>query len=223
VKSEHDDKTQLKMIIDFSIATFFISAFFLHLMDPGLDPMYHTVSEYALGGFRTIAWLTFSSVGSASAALAVLILVGGTARGPARLLGSAAMTVTAVGSFCLPFFPTDIGWPPVTINGKIHAVAALGAMGAFALAMIAAGITSRHSPALAWASFASAAVLIFCLTLTFLQFIPGFFERALLVVGGVWIYFASRSLTGRSLHMVRTLTVLLIPNEASIPRQPPSP
>lgn len=119
---------------------FLASVVLLHLIKPGLDPVDHQISEYALGPWGWLMTVAFLVVGAGMVALGVGLRRSLTP-GP-RVWAAWLIAVTAVCFVGVAVFPTDApladGTTANTFSGQMHAFAStVGPLflvvGAFAL------------------------------------------------------------------------------------------
>lgn len=95
----------------------------LHLIEPGFDPSWRFISEYALGRHGWIMSLAFASL--AVSATALLLAIANQVRTVGGYVGIGLLALSIVGFVLAAAFPTDpIAATDPTTSGTVHSVAA---------------------------------------------------------------------------------------------------
>lgn len=95
----------------------------LHLIEPGFDPSWRFISEYALGRHGWVMSLAFASL--AVSATALLLAIANQVRTVGGYVGIGLLTLSIVGFILAAAFPTDpIDATDPTTSGTVHSVAA---------------------------------------------------------------------------------------------------
>src|SRR5262249_38969252 len=133
-------------------AAFLVTVVALHVINPGFDPLWRTVSEYSIGPFGWLMVTAFLEMGVASIALTLALwpfLDTGVAR-----LGAVLLSVWGVCSILSAFFPTDsmpdIARHITSRTGAIHTLIGLVGILSFAFAPLFTARSLRRHPE--WAS-----------------------------------------------------------------------
>jgi hypothetical protein len=138
-------------------AAFVVLLALLHLIKPELDPSWHFISEYALGGSGWIMVVAFFSF--ALSFIALFIAVRSQIWTAAGRIGLALLLVSAAGLILAGIFPTDpitAGPGEMTTTGSLHNLGGtLGIAMPFAAVLVSWGLARNP----AWASARRALVL----------------------------------------------------------------
>ncbi len=124
IEQNPDDSFGLVDLVSLGgIGAFVVAVLALHVLNPGLNPAEHTISEYALG---TDGWL----MRAAFVALGIGVL--GTAAGlcsglrlessPWQRVGLVLLVATAGGLFLDAAYNTDLPHVPETVDGTVHSI-----------------------------------------------------------------------------------------------------
>lgn len=188
--------TEMAMFV-FSVDVLVAAA--LHLLNPGVNPVERTVSEYAVGPYGLLMLLVFFTFSLGISALAVGFYRGlpGSRRSRTVLT---LLLVCAAGAALAGIFPTDLKDAPRTFTGTLHSLASGVAFPSVVLAFWQ--LSHAFAEDERWRPFARtaqrlslvAAVLLAATFLTSRTEIAGLTQRAFLSSALLWLLLAGRRL-----------------------------
>jgi hypothetical protein len=153
MRGQHQGRLRLAQAAFWLAAAFLLTVAVLHVIDPGLDPRWRTVSEYSIGPFGWLMNAAFLEMGVASIALTLALwpfLVTRVAR-----LGAVLLSVWGVCSILSAFYPTDsmsdIAKQVTSRTGAIHSLIGLVGILSFAFATLFTARELMRHPAWAYA------------------------------------------------------------------------
>lgn len=170
----------------------------LHVLQPGLDPLSHAISEYVHGPFGGLMTVTFFSQSLGSLALAVIVTKAGLNQRRATV-GGILLVVAALGGAVAGIFPTEpTNTVPQTTPGLIHAIAGVTRFLSLAVALpLLSSALKRHpawqSSGTALAGLAGLFVVAFLVTIFVLTHLDlfGLGQRVFIGVLLVWMCVAA--------------------------------
>lgn len=174
----------------FCILIFVVLVIALHVLRPQMNPLSHTISEYALGPFGFLMTIAFIARGLAELFL-VTGLILGTMRSSQSWTGLALLALATVCSFLVAIFPGNLHNIRILL---IHSVSALLGFSSLAIAALVWSHRFRKEPR--WHSSALTSLILGLLMLLSLvssvvspSGLQGLTERVLEVFIIFWLCF----------------------------------